>query len=208
LFITLEGSEGSGKTSQIGPLAEYLRQTGYSVLATREPGGTIIGDQIRAILADLKNTAMQPRTEILLFQASRTQLVEEVIRPHLKSGGVVLSDRYADSTLAYQGYGYCLDLAQLKNIITFATGGLKPDLTLLLDLDVEEGLRRRASGGQWNRLDSFEPAFYQRVRQGYLQMTREEPERWVIIDAALPPEMVQAAIRKVVVERLGTGGRK
>ena len=204
MFITFEGSEGSGKSSQQAQLAEYLRGRGLPLLVTREPGGTEIGEQVRAILSDLKNTTMHPRAEILLFQASRAQLVEQVIRPHLEKGGVVLCDRYADSTIAYQGYGYQLvDLAVLREIVSFATGGLQPDLTLLLDLDVEEGLRRRADGGEWNRLDAYELAFYQRVRQGYHEMARAEPDRWVIIDAGKPPEQVQAVIRSVIMQRLG-----
>lgn len=204
MFITFEGSEGSGKSSQQAQLAEYLRGRGVPLLVTREPGGTEIGEQVRAILSDLKNTAMHPRAEILLFQASRAQLVEQVIRPHLEKGGVVLCDRYADSTIAYQGYGYQLvDLAVLREIVSFATGGLQPDLTLLLDLDVEEGLRRRANGGEWNRLDAYELAFYQRVRQGYHEMARAEPDRWVIIDAGKPPDQVQAVIRSVIMQRLG-----
>src|SRR5512139_3525372 len=167
MFITLEGPEGSGKTYQLPKLAEYLRQCGFDVLITREPGGTSISEQIRAVLHNLENKEMNPRTEILLFQASRAQLVEQVIRPHLEKGGVVLSDRYADSTLAYQGFGYQRDLLSLRALIQFATGGLKPDLTLLLDVDVEVGIKRRAKGGQWNRLDAYELAFHQRVRQGY-----------------------------------------
>lgn len=203
MFITLEGSEGSGKTSQQAQLAEYLSSLGFPVLATREPGGTLIGEQVREILSDLQHTSMHPRAEILLFQASRAQLVEQVIRPHLEKGGVVLCDRYADSTIAYQGYGYqIIELDLLRTIVSFATGGLKPDLTLLLDLDVEEGLRRRARGGEWNRLDAYHLDFYQRVRQGYLEMARAEPERWVLIDAGQPPEAVQADIRAAVLERL------
>lgn len=204
MFITFEGSEGSGKSSQQAQLAEYLRGRGVPLLVTREPGGTEIGEQVRAILSDLKNTAMHPRSEILLFQASRAQLVEQVIRPHLEKGGVVLCDRYADSTIAYQGYGYQLvDLRVLREIVSFATGGLQPDLTLLLDLDVEEGLRRRLHGGEWNRLDAYELAFYQRVRQGYHEMARAEPDRWVMIDAGKPPDQVQTAIRSVILQRLG-----
>lgn len=208
MFITFEGSEGCGKTTQVAMLAEFLRQRGYPVLATREPGGTSIGDQVRAILSDLKNTEMRPRTEILLFQASRAQLVEQVIRPHLESGGIVLSDRFADSTLAYQGYGYQLDLESLRTIIDFATGGLKPHLTLLLDLEVEEGLRRRARGGEWNRLDAYDIDFYQRVRQGYHTLARLEPQRWVIVNAAQPPDALQADIRKVVEQRLKAGAKE
>jgi dTMP kinase len=202
-FITFEGSEGCGKTTQLAALADFLRAQGYSVVATREPGGTAIGDQVRCILSDLKNTAMQPRTELLLFQASRAQLVEEVILPHLRLGGIVLSDRYADSTLAYQVYGYQkLDVNQARLIVEFATGGLKPDLTLLLDIDVEEGLRRRAEGGEWNRLDAYDLAFYQRVREGYLELVRQEPQRWVVINAGQPLECVQAEIRQEVMKRL------
>lgn len=206
MFISFEGPEGSGKTSQVAQLVAYLQEEGYAVLATREPGGTFIGDQIRDVLSNLDNTSMRPRTEILLFQASRAQLVEQVIRPHLKGGGIVLSDRYADSTLAYQGYGHQVDLEKLKTIIEFATGGLKPDLTILLDIDVEEGLQRRARGGEWNRLDAYDLAFHQRVRQGYHQLFQEEPERWKIVNAGKPPELVQAAIRELVLERLPVKG--
>jgi dTMP kinase len=203
MFITLEGSEGSGKTSQLPVLAEYLRGQGIPVVTTREPGGTPIGDQIRAVLLSLENTAMQPRTEILLLQASRAQLVEQLVRPRLAAGEVVLCDRYADSSLAYQGYGYQkFPLEELRSIIAFATGGLKPDLTLLLDVDVEEGLRRRAQDGGWNRLDAYDQAFYQRVRQGYLEMAEAEPERWVVIDAGRSFDAVQAEIRSVVLEKL------
>jgi dTMP kinase len=203
MFISFEGPEGSGKTLQITALAEFLKGAGYPVLATREPGGTGIGDQIRAILLDLDNTAMQARTEILLFQASRAQLVEEVILPHLAKGDIVLSDRYADSTIAYQGYGHQENLEHLKNIVTFATGGLKPDLSLLLDIDVEDGLRRKSGGEEWNRLDAYELDFHQRVRQGFHQMVAAEPERWAVINAAKSRSEVQAEIQQVVLERLG-----
>lgn len=202
MFITFEGPEGSGKTRQAAALADFLRQQGYDVLLTREPGGTQIGDQIRAILSDLKNVSMRPRTETLLFQASRAQLVEEVIRPRLETGGLVLSDRYADSTLAYQGYGHCFDLDELRALIRFATGGLSPDLTLLLDVEVETGLRRKMSGGEWNRLDAYDLEFHRRVRAGFLELARLEPHRWVLIDAGQPPDAVQAAVREVVMARL------
>ncbi|HEY5669689.1 MAG TPA: dTMP kinase [Anaerolineales bacterium] len=202
MFITLEGPDGSGKSTQAGLLVNFLRQRGSSVLATREPGGTAIGDQVRSVLSNLENTAMHPRTEILLFQASRAQLVEQVIRPQLARRGIVVCDRYADSTLAYQGYGHQVDMVRLRAIVEFATGGLKPDLTLLLDIDVEEGLRRRTKSGEWNRLDAYDLAFHQRVRQGYFQLAQDEPQRWVKIDAAQPPVMVQADIQRVVLERL------
>jgi dTMP kinase len=203
MFITLEGSEGAGKSTQIADLADYLRGQGYSVLLTREPGGTPIGEQIRAVLWNSSNADMSKRAEILLFQAARAQLVERVIRPALERGEIVLCDRYADSTLAYQGYGYHLfELDTLKELIRFATGGLQPDLTLLLDLDVEVGLGRRAKGGESNRLDQLEMEIYQRVREGYLEMAQEDPGRWVLVDASKPPEQVQQELRKLVQSRL------
>ena len=202
MFITLEGPEGSGKSSQVGPLAEFLRQGGREVLTTREPGGTQISDQVRAVLMRMDNTSMHPRTEILLFLAARAQLVEEVIRPALQRGKIVLSDRYADSTLAYQGYGHGTNLDRLRSLLEFTTGGLKPDLTLLLDVDVEKGLGRKRRGNEWNRLDDYDVAFHQRVRQGYLILAGAEPERWAIIDANQPAESVQECLRQVVTRRL------
>jgi dTMP kinase len=199
MFITLEGPEGSGKSMQICQLADYIREQGHEVLTTREPGGTFIGDQIREVIMRMDNTMMSPRAEILLFCAARAQIVEEVIRPNLEKGLVVISDRYADSTLAYQGYGHGLDISILKEILRFATGGLQPDLTLLLDVDVEEGLkRRRIGGGEWNRLDAQQLAFHQRVRQGYLKMAAEEPDRWRIINARQKPDLVQKDLRLVL----------
>jgi len=203
MFITLEGPEGSGKSMQICDLADFLRQQGRQVLTTREPGGTFIGDQIREVIMRMENTMMSPRAEILLFCAARAQIVEEVIRPNLEKGLVVISDRYADSTLAYQGYGHGLDLAILRQILHFATGGLVPDLTLLLDVDVEVGLkRRRIGGGEWNRLDAQQLAFHQRVRQGYLKMAAEEPDRWRTIDARQKPDHVQTDIRAAISSKL------
>lgn len=203
MLITLEGPEGSGKTSQLGPLAEYLRRVGYTVLATREPGGTAISDQVREVLVNMKNSAMQPHTEILLFLAARAQLVEEVVRPHLQQGHVVLIDRYVDSTLAYQGYGHGVDLDTLRSLLDFATGHLKPELTLLLDVDVEAGLRRKQMAkGEWNRLDAYPLEFHKRVRNGYMELARLEPERWVVIDAGVPLDRVQEELRKTILPRL------
>ncbi len=204
MFITFEGTEGTGKSTQLEILAESLQKDGYKPFVTREPGGTVIGDQVRAILSDMQNTAMLPRTEFLLFQSSRAQLVEQELRPRLAQGELILCDRYADSTVAYQGYGYQqLDLEQLRAIVHFATGGLKPDLTILLDIDVELGLqRKRQAGGEWNRLDDYKVEFYQRVRRAYLEMARLEPERWVIIDASAPFDQVQAEIKRVILQRL------
>jgi len=203
MFITLEGPEGSGKSSHITPLADAIRQAGYAVVITREPGGTPIGDEIRKTLLNLKNTAMHPTTEILLFQASRAQHVHELILPSIRAGKVVLCDRFADSTMAYQGYGHQTDLEQLAQIIRFATGGLQPDLTLLLDVDIEIGLKRRSSDQEsWNRLDAKEKAFHQRVRQGYLKMSASQPERWAIVDASQSLEQVQQTLIRVVLNRL------
>jgi len=202
-FITLEGPDGSGKTLQMNPLAEFLRQQGYSVFTAREPGGTEIGDQVRAILMNLENTAMHPRTETLLFCAARAQIVEQLVKPHLAQGDVVILDRYADSTMAYQGYGHQNDLELVRRVLDFATGGLRPDLTLLLDIDSETGLRRRQQGGgEWNRLDAYQLELHQRVRRGYLQMADAEPERWRIIDAGQPPEVVKSCILKEVSDYL------
>jgi len=210
LFITFEGPEGSGKTTQIELLSSYLEGKGYPVLATREPGGTSIGEQIRAILLDPQNADMLPASEALLFSAARAQIVNQVIQPHLEQGGVVLCDRYADSTLAYQGYGHGLELEMLHAITALATEGLKPDLTIYLDVDIEEGLRRKlaahkAEQSEWNRLDRQETAFHRRVREGYLQMAAREPDRWLVIDATQPLEAIQALIRARVEAKLDVG---
>lgn len=204
MFITFEGPEGSGKTTQIRLFAEFLRARGYDVLTTREPGGTEISDQIRAVLVNLRNTAMHPRTEILLFQAARAQLVEQVIRPALSRGTLVLSDRYADSTLAYQGYGHGYPLEELRRLIDFATGGLIPDLTFLLDVDPAQGLERKQREGEWNRLDAYDLGFHQRVRAGYLEMARAEPHRWVVVDATQSIEVIQNDIRRRFEQRLAS----
>lgn len=203
MFITLEGPDGSGKTSQVQPLVNYLHGKGYPIFATREPGGTSIGEQVRHILMNLENTSMNSRTETLLFCAARAQLVEEVIKPRLAAGDIVLLDRYADSTLAYQGYGHRNNLAQIKQLLDFATSGLKPDLTVLMDVDSETGLhRRQQGGGEWNRLDAYELELHQRVRDGYLKMANEDPTRWMVLDASQRPEVVQSNLRKVILDRL------
>jgi dTMP kinase len=208
MFISLEGPDGSGKSMQIPQLAEFVRQQGYEVLTTREPGGTDIGDQIRQVIMKMGNTSMHPRTEILLFCSARAQIVEEVLRPALARGVVVISDRYADSTMAYQGYGHGVNLDELRRLLNFTTGGLKPDLTLLVDVDSEVGLRRRqASGGEWNRLDAYALEFHKRVREGYHRLASQEPERWRVIDGSQTPEMVQSELRRVVIEKLGAAAK-
>lgn len=197
LFITFEGPEGSGKTSQMRALANHFRDEGYDILTTREPGGTPIGDQVRAILLDPVYVEMESTTEFLLFSAARAQHVAQVIRPHLARGGLVFCDRYADSSLAYQGYGHRLNLEVLRTITRFATGDLGPDLTFYFDLPVEVGLRRKAGGAgdAWNRMEQKQIAYHERVRAGYLAMAAEEPDRWVVVDARPNFATVQATIR-------------
>lgn len=197
MFITFEGSEGSGKTTQIKLLAEYLEAQGKSVIVTRQPGGTEIGTQIRQVLHDVNNKAMTSTAEILLYSADRAQHVEELINPALAEGTIVLCDRYTDSTFAYQGYGRGLDLDDLKMITQFATGGLKPDLSFFLYVDVEEGLRRRQVGNlEMNRMDLQKKAFYERVEQGYRALIAGDPDRWVEIDASVSIEAVQQLLRQ------------
>ncbi len=206
MFISIEGLDGSGKTTQAQRLYDWLRRRGHDVLLTREPGGTPIGEQIRALLHDLDNTAMQPATELLLYNASRAQLVAEELRPQLESGGLALCDRYADSTLAYQGYGHGQDLELLRGVIDAATGGLQPDATIFLDIPPQTALERRRMaslfGEEWNRLDDFELAFHQRVYDGYQALAAAEPQRWLCVDAQRSILDVQAALRKALTERL------
>lgn len=202
-FITFEGPEGAGKSTQLHLLADYFQEKGYNACFTREPGGTDIGNQIRAVLHDIDNTAMHAITEILLYSASRAQLVAEVIKPRLQQGTVVVCDRYADSTFAYQGYGRHLNLETLQAITHFATQGLKPDLTIYFDLPVEVGLSRKqqanqTGAGELNRMDRQTVEFYRRVRRGYLAMARAEPARWLVIDARQPIQTTQEIVRRHV----------
>ena len=207
MFITFEGPEGSGKSTQIALLSGWLRGRDQAVLTTREPGGTAIGDRVRAILLDHAASEMSPEAEVLLFSAARAQHVNEVIRPHLESGGVVLCDRFADSTLAYQGYGHRLPLDTLATVTAFATGGLRPDLVAYLDIDVQAGLRRKQQdaeddAGQWNRMEAQAMAFHERVRAGYLAMAVADPERWLVVDASQGVEAVQRVLRERVAKLL------
>ncbi|GAB4332782.1 MAG: dTMP kinase [Phototrophicales bacterium] len=207
MFITFEGMDGSGKTTQAKLTVQFLKSCGYDVLYTREPGGTTISDQIRAILLDnMENTHMHARTELLLFCASRAQLVAEVIIPHLEAGGVVVCDRYIDSTFAYQGYGHGLNLNALKSVVQFATGGLLPDVTIFLDIDPETALNRRAAGtlfGEaWNRLDDMAMEFHQRVYKGYRELLLSSPARFQEVDATGTIEQVQKRIQTLLAEWL------
>ncbi|MDH7490456.1 MAG: dTMP kinase [Anaerolineae bacterium] len=200
LFITFEGPEGSGKTTQLQALRGYLEGQGFRVYAPREPGGTRIGDLVRNIVLNPEYTEMQPAAEILLFSAARAQLVGQEIRPRLAQGQIVLCDRYADSTLAYQGYGLGLDLQTLRVITAFATGGLQPDLTFLLDVPVEVGLARKRGqdANEWNRMERRQREYHERVRAGYREMAEADPARWCVLDATRPFDDVQAAIRAEV----------
>ena len=195
LFITFEGPEGSGKTTQIGLLAAALTACGQSVVTTREPGGTRIGDAVRSVLLNAQHTEMSERAEALLFNAAWAQLVDQVIKPALVRGETVLCDRYGDSTLAYQGYGHGQPLDPLRQLITYATRGLTPDLTIYLDLDVRKGLARKRAGAaeEWNRIEDKTLAYHQAVRQGYLEMAATSP-RWLVVDADQPVEAIQTQI--------------
>jgi len=202
ILITFEGPEGGGKSLQIQKLGEYLKNKGFRVLTLREPGQTKIGEKIRQILLDPKNKNLVPQAETLLFEASRAQLVEEIIKPALAQGIIVLIDRFFDSTTAYQGYGRQLPVEKIEMLNDFATGGLKPDLTILLDLEVEEGLKRREKSGKKDRIDMESLKFHQKVREGYLEIARKNPRRWRIVDASKSPEEVFEEIKKAVEEEL------
>jgi dTMP kinase len=207
LFVTFEGGEGSGKSTQVARLAARLRALGIDPLVTREPGGTPVAEGIRALLLDPERRPV-PLAEALLMEASRAQLVETVVRPALVAGRVVICDRYGDSTLAYQGAGRGLDLALLAAWNDAATGSLRPDLTLLFDVAPGLGLeRRRGASGATNRLDREPPEFHERVRRGYLELARREPERWRVIDAARPADELEDLVWGAVEAKLPPAAR-
>ncbi|WP_288434661.1 dTMP kinase [uncultured Deinococcus sp.] len=193
LFLTFEGPEGAGKSTQLAALVRRLRAAGHTVTETREPGGTLLGTEVRRVVLD-PALEMGPLPEFLLYSASRAQLVAEVIRPALERGEVVVCDRYADSTLAYQGYGRGLDLGFLERVTQEATGGLRPDLTVLLDLDPALGLARAAQRGQPDRLERADLAFHTRVREGFLALAAAEPGRVLVMDATRPENDLSADI--------------
>ena len=202
-FIAFEGPEGGGKSTQLRMVAALLAAHNIPHLLTREPGGTAIGEQIRAILLGVENRAMVARTEVFLLLAARAQHIAEVIAPALERGETVLCDRFAGATFAYQGYGRGLPLDELQRLQTFAAGALVPDLTLLFDLPVEIGLARRQVAGDVNRLDAAGLDFHRRVRDGYLALAAADPTRWERIDAAAPLDMVTARTTATIGAYLG-----
>ena len=193
LFITFEGGEGSGKSVQTRALYRKLCRLNIPVVLIHEPGSTLLGERLTRLLKWAESTNISPLTELMLFNASRAQLVEEVVRPALKAGKIVVCDRYTDSTIAYQGYGRRLDIGRIKNINKLATGALKPDLSVLMDIPVDKGFARK-TGQEADRFEKEAKAFHQRVRKGYLRLAAEEPERWLVIDAGLSKEKIKQII--------------
>lgn len=206
-FITFEGIDGCGKTTQFRLLAQRLRDQGRTVLETVEPGGTEIGRQIRKILLDPANSAIRPRTELILYFASRAQNVDEVIRPALDAGSVVLCDRFTDSTLAYQGYGRGLETDTVLALDRIACRGLRPHATILIDIDLETSLsraRRRNEriGQDESRIDDEHASFHERVRKGYLALAQQEPARFIVIDGRAPIDAVATRIAEALTTRV------
>ena len=199
LFITFEGGEGCGKSTQARLLLKKLEQQGIPTILTHEPGGTALGNEIRILLKRKQGSSISPQAELFLFAASRVQLVAELVRPALQEGKVVICDRFTYSTVVYQGYGRGLDLATVGMVNTMATGNLKPDLTILLDMPSEQGLERRRSSR--DRFELEDLSFHHRVREGYLKMAAAEPDRWLLIDASLAKakiaEIIWDKVRKL-----------
>jgi dTMP kinase len=204
-FITLEGPEGSGKSTAARHLAEWLRGQGVSTVLTHEPGGTPLGEEVRRIVLHMRGMSddLDPRADALLYAAGRAQHVARVIRPALERGDWVVCARFADSSLAYQGAGYGNDMTEMRRLQEFATGGLRPDLTLLIDVPVEVGLERTRRRAEWNRFENTEKlAFFEQVRNAYLALAADEPDRFAIVDGSGSVEDADATIREVVERRL------
>jgi dTMP kinase len=187
IFITLEGGEGAGKTTQTQLLRRRLEQSGHKVVVTREPGGTSLSEKLRDIIF---RPGLEPETELLLILAARAHLVAEVIRPALEHGGVVICDRYSDSTLAYQGHGRGLNLEAVTAANELATRGLRPDLSILLELPVEVGLARKTANAEWDSIGQEGREFHERVHAGFRELVAGEPERWLVVDGTLPTEVI------------------
>lgn len=203
LFITFEGIEGAGKSTLIAQLAEGLHRDGHELVVTREPGGTLIGDEIRTILLNPLHRAMAPMTELLLYAASRAQHVAQVIRPALAAGHMILCDRYADATAAYQGAARRIRPATIRTLRTLATDGVEPRLTILLDLPVAVGLARLSGRGPSDRLEGEDVAFHERVRQGYLHLAKQASERIQVIDATQSIATIVHLAMEAIHDRLG-----
>jgi dTMP kinase len=204
LFISFEGIEGCGKTTQAKLLARWLKGRGHQVIVTREPGGPPIAEKIRKVLLDSKNHHMSPLTELLLLQASRAQHLAQVIVPALKAGKIVICDRFADSSTAYQGYGRGMGLEMVNQLNRIAVDGCWPKLTLVFDLPVEQGFARAAGRKRaLDRMEKQERAFHQKVRRGYKEIARQDPRRVKLLDGSQPPDVIQAAARQLVLELLG-----
>lgn len=204
LFITLEGPEGSGKTSVINIVKKKLEDLNYQVVLTREPGGTLISEQIRNVILDKNNTAMDPKTEALLYAASRRQHLVEKIWPSLKEGKIVFCDRYLDSSLAYQGYARNLGVEEILKINNYATEGTFPDITFLFDIDPKLGLERinQNSNREVNRLDVEKLSFHQKVYEGYLELSKRFKDRYIVVDASLELNNVAEIVFKEILKRL------
>ena len=204
-LVSLEGPEGAGKTSVLEALISILEDRGVEVLTTREPGGVLIGEKIREVILDPSHTEMDPKTELLLYIASRRQHLVEKVLPALAAGKLVIMDRFIDSSVAYQGFGRGLDIDAIDWLNQFATDGLKPDLTLYFDIDVEEGLARIAANSdrEVNRLDMEGLDLHRKVRQGYLSLLEKEADRIVKIDASLPLDQVIANTQQLLFDRMG-----
>jgi dTMP kinase len=201
IFITLEGPEGAGKTTQLKLLSKHLEDSGIEHVVTRDPGGTALGKPIRRILLS-SESEVHPLTELLLYEADRAQNVSEIIVPNLRAGKVVFCDRYIDSTAAYQGFGRGIDEKLIDLLNGIATNGLMPDLTILFDIESSEGLSRLHPSGH-DRLEREALEFHRRVREGYLEISKRNPERWRIIDAAAPMSSVQEDLRRLVQDKIG-----
>ena len=204
LFISLEGIEGTGKTTQAKLLGERLSKEGYDVVLTKEPGGTVIGSRIREILLHTDHTEMSYLAELLLYNADRAQHLNEKILPAVHDGKIVITDRFTDSTIAYQGYGRGIDIELMKSIDIIATGGMRPDMTVLFDLDVETGLMRNKGANKVDRLELEDIEFHKKVREGYLKILEAEPERVKIVDASMQPEQIREKVWEIVEWRLKT----
>ncbi len=205
MFITFEGGEGSGKTTCINHVVEALKNNGKQVILTREPGGTPISEEIRNVILDKKNTDMDPRTEALLYAAARRQHIVQKILPSLKEGKIVISDRFLDSSLAYQGVARGLGIDEIYKVNQYATEGLEPDITFFFDIEPEEGLRRIAanSNREVNRLDVEKLSFHHNVRNAFLELAKRYPNRIVIIDASKDKETVYNSVMKEINQRIG-----